>query len=63
MFQDSRWLSSAEAIFELFEMSMHTEYPNVVKLDVHLPQQQLIYFKGSDGLLQQVIFNMKQSIF
>lgn len=39
-----RYIGPSEAIYRLFEYPMHEEYPPVIRLSVHLPGQQAVYF-------------------
>lgn len=41
---DSRYISASEAAYHLHRFPMHQEVPNVVRLTVHLPNEQLIVF-------------------
>ena len=52
-----RLLSVSEAIHRLLELPLHKEYPCVVRLDIHLPQQQQMIFdptQDEESLLQQL---------
>src|SRR6202789_4502128 len=42
LYLDSRYISACEAIWRLYQFQMHEESPNVVRLQIHLPQQQMI---------------------
>jgi hypothetical protein len=42
LYLDSRYVSACEAIWRLLCFSMHEESPNIVRLQVHLPNQQLV---------------------
>jgi hypothetical protein len=44
-YQEGRYMSAAEGAFRIFELSMHEEVPNVVRLAVHLPEQQRVDFE------------------
>jgi hypothetical protein len=37
LYLDSRYVSACEGIWRLFQFPMHEEFPNVVRLQVHLP--------------------------
>ncbi len=39
-----RLLSASEAVHRLLSLSLHKEWPPVVRLDIHLPQQQTMVF-------------------
>ena len=47
-YQDCRYFSAHEACWRLFRFPMHGRYPAVVRLQVHLPGQQLVFF-AADG--------------
>ena len=44
-FVDTRYLSAPEGCWRLFEHEMHHQSHTIVRLPVHLPNQQLIYFR------------------
>jgi hypothetical protein len=46
---DSRYISSVEAAWHLFEFAMHLEYPSVYRLPVHLQNEQNVVFNGEDA--------------
>ena len=39
---DARYVSACEALWRIYHFRMHEEHPNVVRLQIHLPNQQLI---------------------
>ena len=43
-YQDMRSIGASEACWRLFDVPMSQRQPNVVALQVHLPDQQLVYF-------------------
>ena len=45
---DSRYISSVEAAWRLFEFGMHLEWPSVYRLSVHLENQQSITYQDDD---------------
>lgn len=45
---DSRYISACEAAWRLFRFKMHEEHPNVVRLQVHLPDEQSVIFDTDD---------------
>ena len=52
----SRYVSACEGIWRLLGFDMHEEFPNVVHLQVHLPQQQTVTWNaGIAGNLQEVV--------
>ena len=52
-----RLLSASEAVHRLLELPLHKEFPNVVRLDIHMPQMQTMVFDPTadeNDLLQQL---------
>lgn len=47
---DGRYVSNIEACYRLFEFDLHGRSHTVVSLDVHLKDQQKVYFKDSDAI-------------
>jgi len=47
-FLDAHYISSSEACWCIFEFNMHAESPTVYCLQMHLPDQQLIYYIVED---------------
>jgi hypothetical protein len=41
---DSRYISSIEAMWRIFEFQMHEEWPSVYRLPVHLPDEQMVVY-------------------
>jgi hypothetical protein len=41
---DARYVSACEAIWRLLEFKLHDRYPVVVRLPVHLPEQNIVYY-------------------
>jgi hypothetical protein len=53
---DARYVSSCEALWRIYHFRMHDEHPGVVRLQVHLPNQQLISWDENVAPnLQQVV--------
>lgn len=58
-FQKGRWISPPEALWRIYEFCLNEMTPSVYTLQVHLPDQQYIYFdKNSDlhHLLKKIDF-------
>jgi hypothetical protein len=52
-----RLLSASEAVHRILALPLHKEWPNVVRLDIHMPRQQRMVFDPTadeDALLQQL---------
>jgi hypothetical protein len=46
---DSRYISSTEAAWRIFEFAMHLEWPSVIRLPVHLPDEQMVFYDPDDN--------------
>ncbi|KEP45929.1 putative ATP-dependent DNA helicase PIF1 [Rhizoctonia solani 123E] len=57
---DARWISPYEALWRLFKFTMHAEVPNIVRLQVHLPNQQSVSFRQGE-LIENVVANAKDT--
>jgi hypothetical protein len=53
-FLDARWLGSCEGVWRLYQFLMHSEKPNVIRLQVHLPDQQLVIFEEDEENMDEV---------
>jgi hypothetical protein len=53
-YQDCRYFSAHEACWRLFRFPMHGRYPAVMRLQVHLPGQQLVFFNAAGAVADQV---------
>ena len=49
---DARYVSAPEAVWRIFGFSLHHEHPNVVPLEVHLPNEEKVYIRKKDNLAQ-----------
>ena len=49
LYLDSRYVSACEGVWRLLQFSMHEEFPNIVRLQVHLPNQQLITWNEANS--------------
>ncbi|QRV82937.1 ATP-dependent DNA helicase PIF1 [Ceratobasidium sp. AG-Ba] len=58
---DARWVSPYEAMWRISRFSLHQEVPNIYRLQVHLPDQETIVFRGDD-LIQDIIANRKDTM-
>ena len=52
MYEDCRYVSAAEAAWRLFAFPLHREQPNVVRLQVHLPDMQHVLIDTEEGMRQ-----------
>ena len=55
LYLDSRYVSACEGVWRLLQFSMHQECPNIVRLQVHLPNQQQIIWNENDAPNVQAI--------
>ncbi|QRV79983.1 ATP-dependent DNA helicase PIF1 [Ceratobasidium sp. AG-Ba] len=58
---DTCWVSPYEAMWRISRFSLHQEVPNIYRLQVHLPDQEIIVFRGDD-LIQDMIANRKDTM-
>ena len=49
LYLDAQYVSASEATWRLFWYTMHEEIPNVVRLQVHLPGEQVVTFDENDN--------------
>lgn len=49
LYLDSRYISSTEAAWCIFEFAMHLEWPSVIRLPVHLPNEQMVFYDPEDN--------------
>ncbi len=47
-FQDGRYISTSEAAWRLCDFPLHSKFPNVVRLIVHLPGNEPVYYAPTD---------------
>ncbi|GJE95688.1 ATP-dependent DNA helicase [Phanerochaete sordida] len=48
-FLEGRYIGPSEAAWRIFHFALHREYPNVVRLQVHLPGQHMVVFDPRDN--------------
>ncbi|THH03718.1 hypothetical protein EW146_g10359 [Bondarzewia mesenterica] len=51
-FIDARYISAAEAAWRIFHFNLHSEVPNVVRLQIHLPGHHMVNFNPADTIEQ-----------
>ena len=61
MYLDSRYVSSCEALWRIYQFSMHEEKPNIVRLQVHLLNQQTLVWNSDTSTMEQVLEGSKDS--
>ncbi len=49
-FRFCRYISCAEACWCIFMFSLHVESPSIVRLGVHLPTEQVVYYKEGERI-------------
>lgn len=47
-FLEGRYIGPSEAAWRIFHFALHREYPNVVRLQVHLPGQHMVLFNPDE---------------
>jgi hypothetical protein len=47
---DAHYIGSVEACWHINGFSMHAKSPNVYRLPVHLPDEQMVYFNAEDDI-------------
>ena len=52
MYEDMRTVGSTEALWKLYHFSMHERYPSVVSLNIHLKNDQQIYYEDATNLVE-----------
>jgi hypothetical protein len=55
---DARYVSASEAAWRLFAFKLHDGFPSVIRLQVHLPDQQMVVFRENVAI--QDIVNQEQ---
>jgi hypothetical protein len=49
-FQSGRYINANEAFWRIFEFVIHRHSPPVETLNIHLPNEQDVYFHPSSGI-------------
>jgi len=55
LYLDSHYVSACESLWRLYQFKMHEESPNIVRLQVHLPIQQLITWNEDETPAVQTV--------
>ena len=58
---DSRYVSAHEGVWRLLHYSMHEEFTNIVRLQVHLPNQQTVVWNEDTAIDLQTVVEQKGS--
>ncbi|KAI8150213.1 hypothetical protein BJV82DRAFT_677922, partial [Fennellomyces sp. T-0311] len=45
-FQNARYIGPCEAVWRTLVFNVHMHYPSVSRLDLHLPEEQMVLFQG-----------------
>lgn len=53
-YQDARYVSASESCWRIYGFSLHSEWPNVVRLQVHLENHEMTYFADNDNV-QEIV--------
>ncbi|KAK9049132.1 hypothetical protein SSX86_031901, partial [Deinandra increscens subsp. villosa] len=51
---DCRYLSACEAVWRMLAFDIHYSYPSVMKLNYHLPDQNVVMLRDSDNIAAAV---------
>ena len=49
-----RTVGAMEAFWRMYNFDLHTRFPSVMSLDIHLEEEQLIFFEPDTNLQQEV---------
>ena len=52
---DARYVSASESCWRIFHFKLHGESPNIIRLQVHLPDQEMVLFNADQQLDEVVI--------
>lgn len=47
---NTRYISASEAIWRIFGFHLHNEFPRVLRLSIHLPNEQMLVFEKNENL-------------
>ena len=53
-FEDMRTIGPSEALWRIYEFGLHKRYPACKTLEVHLQNQQQVYFEEDEDLLERM---------
>ena len=53
-YEDMRTVGATEAFWRMYNFDLHTRFPSVMSLDIHLEEEQLIFFEPDTNLQQEV---------
>ena len=53
-YEDMRTVGATEAFWRMYNFDPHTRFPSVMSLDIHLEEEQLIFFEPDTNLQQEV---------
>ncbi|PKU78064.1 hypothetical protein MA16_Dca018561 [Dendrobium catenatum] len=59
-YQDGRWVSAPEALWRIFEFDLNEMYKSVCNLQLHLEDQQSIYYKDNQNLVDILKSNARK---
>ncbi|PKU86419.1 hypothetical protein MA16_Dca025242 [Dendrobium catenatum] len=59
-YQDGRWVSAPEALWRIFEFDLNEMYPSVCNLQLHLEDQQSVYYKDNQNLVDILKSNARK---
>ena len=53
-YEDMRTVGATEAFWRLYKFDLHTRFPTVVSLDIHLEEEQLMFFEDNTNMEEEV---------
>ena len=53
-YEDMKTVGATEALWRIYEFELHTRFPTVVSLAIHLEDEQNIYFEDDTNLQQNL---------
>ena len=55
LYLDSRYVSASEGFWRIYQFRLHDETPNIVRLQVHLPNEQNLVWNANTDSLEKVL--------
>ncbi|QRV95937.1 ATP-dependent DNA helicase PIF1 [Ceratobasidium sp. AG-Ba] len=60
VYLEGRWISPYEALWRIFRFRLHKEFPNIVRLQIHLENHQTVTFRDG-ALIQELVENPRDT--
>jgi len=55
LYLDARFVTACECLWRIFQFAMHSEFPNVVRLQLHLPGQHLVVWDENAPNMRRIL--------